>query len=42
MVAVVGGVEVNMLAFDRPPEALDEGIIGGTVAAVADDAAADG
>ena len=33
IVAVVGEVEVNMLLFDRPPEALDEGGVGGAAAA---------
>ena len=41
-VAVVGGVEVNVLPLDRAPEALDEGVVGGAAAAVAADAAAGG
>ena len=42
MLAVVGRVEVGVLPFDRISEALDEGVIGGAVPAIAADAAADG
>ena len=42
MLAVVGRVEVDVLPFDRISEALDEGVIGGAVPAIAADAAADG
>ena len=42
MVAVVGGVEVDMLPFDGAPEALDEGVISSAAPAVAADAAAGG
>ena len=40
--AVVGRVEVDMLPFDRTPEALDEGVVGGAalLAIAADSAAA--
>ena len=40
MVAVVGGVEVDVLPLDRAPEARDEGIVGGAAPAVAVDAPA--
>ena len=42
VVAIVGGVEVNVLPFDRAPEAFDEGVVGGPSPAVAADAAASG
>ena len=42
MLAVVGWIEVDVLPFDRMPEALDEGVIGGAAPAVTADAAADG
>ena len=40
VLALVGGFEVNMLPFNRAPEALDEGVVGGAASAVAADAAA--
>ena len=42
MLAVVGRVEVDVLPFDRISEALDEGVIGDVVPAIAADAAAGG
>ena len=40
MVAVVGGVEVDVLPLHRAPEAHDEGIVGGAAPAVVVDAVA--
>ena len=40
MVAVIGGIEVDMLPLDGAPEALDKGIVGGAAPAVAANAAA--
>jgi hypothetical protein len=42
VVAIVGKVEVNVLPFNRAPEALDEGVVGGPPPAVAADTAAGG
>ena len=42
MVAVIGGVEINMLPFDRAPEAFDKGIVGSSAPPVAADATAGG
>ena len=42
VVAVVGGVGINMLPLDGAPEVLDEGVIGGAAPAVAADTAASG
>jgi hypothetical protein len=42
VVAVVGGIKVDVLPFDRAPGALDEGIVGSAAPAVAADAAASG
>jgi hypothetical protein len=40
LVAIVGVVEVDVLLFDRAPEALDKRIVGGAAPAIAADAAA--